>query len=309
MKYLEGTFVITPMSEMAADILSALLGDIGFETFVTEEEGLKAYVQQDLYDEMATQDVVSTFPLEEVKVDFSMMEAEDKNWNETWEATGFKPIEIGDRLLVCAPNADGKTEKFERVLYIEPRQAFGSGTHATTQMLLSRLLDMNLEGCTVVDAGCGTGILGLLCLKLGANHVLGYDIDEWSVENTLHNAELNGITNITAVKSDATVLEQNLLSEQTLKDELTTSVTAKNGNASAVLPCNLLLANINRNILMGDMPRFGKAVAPQGTLLLSGFLEEDVPLLVECAKGEGFSLLHKYESGEWRMLEFMKGEH
>ncbi len=285
MRYYELKFTLAPTSETATDILSALLADIGFETFVPTEEGqLEAYIQQTFYDEAAVQAVVDTFPLPGTDISWECSEAADENWNEMWENEGFQPIYVDGRLVVCDPRHD-VDETLEKIL-IHPRQAFGTGSHQTTRMLLSTLMQMPLNGCHVVDAGCGTGILGFLCLKHGAARLFAYDIDEWSVRNTLDNAELNELDNkrIEVMLGDASVLDN--LAESTTADAR----------------FDLLIANINRNILLADLPRFASVMKTNARILLSGFYTTDVPQLVEDAAQFGFRPTLQRQDEDWAML-------
>lgn len=285
MKYYEITFALTPASETASDVLSALLADIGFETFVPTPEGqLQAYIQQPLYDEQSMQALLDYFPMPDVQIAWELAVPADENWNETWENEGFQPIYVDGQLVVCDPRHD-VDESLERIL-IHPRQAFGTGSHQTTRMLLSTLMQMPLEGWHVVDAGCGTGILGFLCLKHGATRLFAYDIDEWSVRNTQDNAQLNELDdkNIEVVLGDASVLDKQ--AEATASDAR----------------FDLLIANINRNILLADLPRFASVMKPNARILLSGFYTTDVPQLVEAAARFGFRPTLQRQDEEWAML-------
>lgn len=281
MKYFRLTFHLSPSTEMHNDVLSALLADIGFETFVTDEENnLQAYVQQALFDEQNMEQLITEFPLPDTTIEYVKDEPENKDWNETWEEEGFQPITIDERLVVCDTHHEITQPVNGCKILIHPRQAFGTGSHQTTRMLLNQLLDMPLESLSVIDAGCGTGILGFCCLKQGASHVLGYDIDEWSVENTLNNAALNFDKNDNRLQvklGDSSVLE----GEE---------------------PVDLLIANINRNILLGDMKRFSEALKPHGQLLLSGFYNTDAAILIKDAAQYGFKLKQERHDEEWTML-------
>lgn len=281
MKYYELTFQISPYSEAASDVLSALLAEVGFETFVPEEETLHAYVQQSMFNEEDVNNLIAFFPIEDVQLTYTLTEPEDRDWNEEWESQGFEDIIIGHQLLVCdARNSQPRPETYDYTIRIEPRQAFGTGTHQTTQMLLSQLLQLPLNGKRVIDAGCGTGILGFLCLMRGADHLLAYDIDEWSVRNTQHNASLNNL--------DINKMEVRLGDSSAIADESS---------------YDLLIANINRNILLADMHRFSAALAPTNAhLLLSGFYASDVPYLLDAASQYGLTLQNRIENEEWTML-------
>lgn len=276
MKYYKVEFRVEPMSEEACDVLSALLAEAGFETFVPTDEGLTAYVQQTMYSEEAVRAITADFLMPDVGITFRCEEAPDEDWNETWEAEGFEPIVLDD--LVCVHDTRHPAPAHcEYDIIVNPRMAFGTGSHPTTQQILRQLCSMPLEGKRIIDAGCGTGVLGFLCSMRGASEVFAYDIDEWSVENTRINAELNGVSAIIIKEGDASVLPQE-------------------GDY------DLLIANINRNILLADMPRFAKALRADGRLLLSGFYEADVPLLVSKGEELGFGLLQQSSQDGWAMM-------
>lgn len=280
MKYIEADFRIVPASEAAGDVLCALLGDAGFEAFEPTEGGVKAYVQDTLWDEEQVKTLITGFPVPDIGITFTAREAEYENWNRCWEEEGFEPILIGKEICVHDTRHPA-TQAVEHDILINPRMAFGSGTHPTTQMILSTLLSIDLSGQTVMDAGCGTGVLGILAMKRGANRVVAYDIDEWSTTNAAENFLLNGFTNATILTGDARVVQ-------------------------GLTGIDLVLANINRNILLDDMPVWTATLAPQGRLLVSGFYEADVPLLVEKAAALGLALTGHKHSDEWQMLHFVK---
>ena len=293
MKYLVSHFTIqcadSGFMQPAREITAAIAGECGYETFLDTDSGVDGYVQVDFYDEPAIREALAEFPMDDVTVTFDTEEVEDKDWNETWEQEeGFAPINIDDRLViydVLHPSDNIPTPNTQHptpiTIGIEARNAFGTGTHETTQMIVGMLLDMDLKGKRVLDCGCGTGILAITALKCGAVDAVAYDIDEWSAENTRHNAEINGVADrIEVFEGNAHVLS----------------------HISGVF--DVVLANINRNILLNDMSAFKEVMAHGGTLILSGFYEEDVPLLVEEAKSLGLSLKEKKEEGEWRMLYF-----
>lgn len=294
MKYLVSHFTIqcadSGFMQPAREITAAIAGECGYETFLDTDSGVDGYVQVDFYDEPAIREALAEFPMDDVTVTFDTEEVEDKDWNETWEQEeGFAPINIDDRLVIYdVLHPEGHDSGTEDVnaqspikIGIHARNAFGTGTHETTQMIVGMLLDMDLKGKRVLDCGCGTGILAITALKCGAVDAVAYDIDEWSAENTRHNAEINGVADrIEVFEGNAHVLS----------------------HISGVF--DVVLANINRNILLNDMSAFKEVMAHGGTLILSGFYEEDVPLLVEEAKSLGLSLKEKKEEGEWRMLYF-----
>lgn len=280
MKYYKVTFNIEPFCEDFADILSALLCDTGFEAFETKETCVEAYIQQSFWNEEETAATVREFPVPDVCITFSAEEAEYENWNQQWEEEGFKPIIIDD-LIAVHSNRHTDIPEVRYDITITPRQAFGTGSHQTTRMILTQLAEMQLEGARVVDAGTGTGILAIMCVKRGAESVFAYDIDEWSVSNTKDNLLLNGITDdrVKVVEGDSAVL-------------------------SGTEGIDLLIANINRNILLSDMEAFHRTLSANGRLLLSGFYIEDIPHLTQKAAELGMKLTGKKNDGEWAMLLF-----
>lgn len=291
MKYYELNFDIKPVSETNNDVLSALLADMGFETFVTTEEGkLQAYIQQNVFDESTLKGLIEFFPIPSVAIAYDIKEAKDENWNERWENEGFKPIYVDRKLVICdtrhaIDEAQLSAKTPVKKILIHPRQAFGTGSHQTTKMILSTLMDMDVAGARIVDAGCGTGILGFLCLKQCAKEVLAYDIDEWSVQNTIDNAALNDL--------DTSKLEVRLGDSNVLKGES---------------GYDLLIANINRNILIAEIPNYMKALAQKSRILFSGFYNEDVPYLLNATKEYGFELQKQRSDGEWAMILLERGD-
>lgn len=280
-----------PCTQDAQDILSAQAGEAGFETFEETATGLKGYVQQALFDEDTLQQVLEGFPFENVTLSYSIQEAEDKDWNEQWEQEGFEPIIInlppskGKGNLIIHDGrhlpSDNNLQPSSIMIEIDAHLAFGTGTHETTRMICGMLLDMQLDGLRVLDCGCGTGILGICALKVGAASVVGYDIDEWSADNTRHNAVINRVDDrLTALCGDANVLS----------------------GFSAEF--NIVLANINRNILLNDMERFRNVMAPHAQLVLSGFYKNDCALLESKAQTLGLSLKATRSDGDWACLLF-----
>lgn len=286
MKYLVAEFKIEcqdGMIQIARDLLTDALGEAGFETFEDTEDGIKGYVQESLFDENAMNDVISNFMLPDVTINANIQEAEYKNWNEEWEEAGFERININDSITIYDARHDyGNGIASGISIGIETKQAFGTGTHETTRMIVSTLLNIDLKGKRVLDCGCGTGILGIAASKLGASEVVGYDIDEWSSENAIHNAELNGVGNMKVMLGDASVLK---------------SVEGK---------FDVVLANINRNILLADMPAFVSVMADDSLLILSGFYASDVDLLIEKASSLGLSKIDSKSDSEWTCLVLKK---
>ena len=292
MKYFEVDFTLTPCTQVAQDLLSALAGEVGFETFEETEKGLTGYVQQSLFDESALQQVLNSFPLEDTRIKYNVREAEDRDWNEQWEQEGFEPIEVkcktddgkGKMLVIHDGRhlpSDINHQTAAIMIEIDAHLAFGTGTHETTQMICQTLLERNMKGKRVLDCGCGTGILGICALKLGAKKCLAYDIDEWSVDNTRHNAVINQVDDkLTVLHGDGSLLDS-------VKDSY-----------------DVVVANINRNILLQDMERFANVITPQQILILSGFYESDIPLIRDKYSSIGFCLLETKKNGDWACLVF-----
>ena len=280
MKYFEVNFKIQPLSQDARDILAALSGDAGFETFEDTDEGLKGYVQQSLFDEEALHQTLQFFPMENTHIIYNVTEAEDKDWNEQWEQEGFEPIVIGDNQIIIHDGRHLPEQSTAQIaIEIDAHLAFGTGTHETTQMVCATLLEESLNDKNILDAGCGTGILGIAALKLGAKIVTAYDIDEWSADNTRHNAVINQVDEHLKIHcGDASLLD-------TFEERF-----------------DYVLANINRNILLNDMERFRKVMKPQGTLIMSGFYTEDIPLLENKGKELGLNLIRQQENNHWACI-------
>ncbi len=286
MKYLVATFNI----EVEADLLEAsrdLLADgaaqAGFETFEETEQGMDAYVQKELFDREALDAYIADFPISDAHITYSIQDAEDKDWNQEWEEQGFEPIYVADQVVIydakhpeLYPDTSNRPDIIE--IGIEAKLAFGTGNHETTRMIISQLLQMPIKTKRVLDCGTGTGILGLTASKLGAKEVVGYDIDEWSVENAKHNALLNGVDNMEVLFGNSSVLN----------------------HISGVF--DVVMANINRNILLDDMRLFRSVMNTDATLILSGFYEEDVPVLLEKANELGLHETARHTDNNWTCL-------
>lgn len=286
MKYLVANFQIETapdLMEAARDLLADGAAEAGFETFEETEAGLEAYVQKELFDQESLADFLADFPLIDTHITYEIKDAEDKDWNQEWEEQGFAPIAVGDRVLIY----DAKhPELYAKIINtpdtieigIEARLAFGTGNHETTRMIISQLLEMPVKTKRILDCGTGTGILALTASKLGAKEVVGYDIDEWSVENAKHNAILNGVDNMEVLYGNSSVLN----------------------HISGVF--DIVMANINRNILLGDMRLLRSVMNTGASLILSGFYEEDIPVLLEKAEELGLHETTRQTDNNWACL-------
>lgn len=287
MKYYVANFDIECAEELlqpARELLSAAACEAGFEAFEDTDNGIAGYVQRQLYDKEALDAAIADYMPEGTQVTYNIEEVPDQDWNQGWEDQGFEPIGVSDHLVIYdAKHTDMSMfagDDGVMRIFIEARNAFGTGTHQTTRMILRRLLGMDLTGKSVLDCGCGTGILGIVALRLGANRVLGYDIDEWSSENAKHNAALNGVENLDVLLGDASVLDG-------VKEEF-----------------DVVIANINRNILLNDMTAFRSHLKTGGRLILSGFYETDVPMLEQAAQSNGLTIIDVVTDGEWACAMF-----
>lgn len=287
MKYYVANFDIECADELlqpARELLSAAACEAGFEAFEDTDNGIAGYVQRPLYDKEALDAAIADYMPEGTQVTYNIEDVPDQDWNQDWEDQGFEPIGVSDHLVIYdAKHTDMSMfagDDGVMRIFIEARNAFGTGTHQTTRMILRRLLGMDLTGKSVLDCGCGTGILGIVALRLGANRVLGYDIDEWSSENAKHNAALNGVDNLDVLLGDASVLDG-------VKEEF-----------------DVVIANINRNILLNDMTAFRSHLKTGGRLILSGFYETDEPMLEQAAQSNGLTIIDVVTDGEWACAMF-----
>jgi len=275
-EYLEFKFKVSPLQPWK-DILEAELGEVGFESFADTENGVDAYVQVENFDEEAfnNMDVLNNGLCE---IDFEKNKVIPKNWNEEWEKN-FSPINVDNRCVIRAPFHDATNADYE--IIIEPKMSFGTGHHQTTHLMISYILDMDVKNMSVMDMGCGTGILAILAAQKGATNIDAIDIDEWAYENTMENAVRNNVGHIKGAKGDASLLKD--------KEEY-----------------DLFIANINRNILINDMPKYAKTIKKGGQLLLSGFYESDIDQLVAEAEKNGFELQEKRDKEGWAALRLKK---
>ena len=281
MKYFEVKFTLSPYSTDASDVLSAMAGEAGFESFEETSDGLLGYVQQSLFSEETLQEVLADFPFEGVAITYDICEAEDRDWNEQWEQEGFEPIVISSSPTIVIHDGRHMPETDSEIsIEIDAKLAFGTGTHETTRMICAEEIQY-ANGARILDCGTGTGILSICALKLGAQEAVGYDIDEWSVDNARHNAVINRVDDrFTSLLGDATILNK------------------VEGSF------DLVLANINRNILLNDLPAFRKKMSPGARLILSGFYTADSPLLIEKAASLGLTLEKQKEDHDWACLVF-----
>lgn len=279
MQYLEVTFTVNPVSETANDIIAALAAELGFESFVESEQGTIGYVPINQYDEQALNEALADFPMPDTKVTFTTCEMEDKNWNEEWEKHFFEPIVVDSRCVIHSTfHKDYPKADFD--IIINPQMAFGTGHHQTTRLIISYLLDIELHGKTVLDMGCGTSILAILASMRGAKALTAIDIDEWCVNNSIDNLALNNISNIKVFQGDAS------------------SLTSEG-------PFDVIIANINRNILLADMQYYVARMNQGGEIYFSGFYESDLPMIQAEAERLGLRYISHRVEKDWTAAQFV----
>lgn len=280
MKYLEFIFHTEPCTEVVNDVLSAVLGEVGFESFVEQEGGIAAYIQTALYDEETLKSALDSFPLADTTLTYTYKEAEDKDWNEEWEKNFFQPIVIGNRCVIHS-TFHHDVPQAEYDIVINPQMAFGTGHHETTRLIIGELLEADLQGKALLDMGCGTSILAILARMRGAAPCTAIDIDEWCVRNSLENIELNHVDSISVFQGDASILPDKG-------------------------PFDVVIANINRNILLNDMKHYVARMNPGARLFMSGFYTDDIPAIREEAERNGLRFVHHKEKNRWAAVQFEK---
>lgn len=270
--YLAYHFKVKPL-QPATDILIAELGYAGFESFVENEDGVSAYIQKVNWHEHILEDV-EILNNDKYKISYGIEEIEQQNWNVEWE-TNFNPIVVDEICTVRAPFHEKPNTKFD--LIIEPKMSFGTGHHETTHMMIQLLLRNDMKDKVVLDMGCGTAVLAILAEKLGAKKVDAIDIDNWCYLNSLENAERNNCTKINVFEGDASILGKHSY--------------------------DIIIANINRNILLSDMSAYVSCLNPKGLMFLSGFYSEDIPAITEKAQELGLLLVDTIEKNNWVALK------
>ena len=283
MNYIEVNFTITANesaeinAQMAREILVAELGALNFESFVNTDTGLQAYVQEaDFVEEEISDLYILHNP--DFSITMEVIIIEQQNWNAEWEKS-FEPIEVDGKCIVRAPFHDKKEVDFDIV--IEPKMSFGTGHHETTHQMITQLLNMNVSGKRVLDMGCGTGILAILACMKGANSITGIDIDKWAYENTLENIRKNKCSQI----------------------------IVKQGGAELLHNCSydIILANINRNILLNDIEAYTKTMRTGSQIAFSGFYTSDISHIDTKARTLGLRLLRQSEKNNWASLVYQMG--
>ncbi len=273
--YIEYNFTVSP-KEPATEILIAELGAIGFESFVENENGVTAYIQKEEWNSGILEDVF-VLNSDEFSIEYNQNEVEQTNWNAEWEKN-FTPIQVDNLVSIRAPFHKNPNLKFDIV--IEPKMSFGTGHHETTHMMVQHLLKLDLQDKKVLDMGCGTGILAIFAEMKGANPLDAIDIDNWCYENSLENVERNNCKNISVYEGDSSLLMNKKY--------------------------DVIIANINRNILLMDMKNYTDCINENGVLLLSGFYQEDIPIIDAEVSKYGLKLETYIERNNWVALKYNK---
>lgn len=257
------------------EILMAELAELGFESFVETDDGLEAYIQEEIFDNMAVKQMLEGYA-ERTGISYQFKKIVRQNWNAEWEKN-FQPIQIAEQIFVRADFHEAKPD-FPYEIIITPKMSFGTGHHETTSMVMEHQLTTDHTGKKVLDVGTGTGILAVLASKLGASHISAFDIDEWSVENTIENIRLNGAQNVS-------------VRQGTIEDEPQDTY-------------EIVLANINRNILISQIPAYVKFMAPGAELIVSGFYEKDITDIEKVAESVGLKKMLQLSKNNWAAVVF-----
>lgn len=277
MNYIELVFSVSP-KEPTTEIIITELAEYGFDSFVETDDGAKAYIPEHLY----SKELLSGISIlnENTAIKYTINQIPQQNWNSFWE-NNFNPIIIEDQCCIRASFHQQMPEvKYDIV--INPKMSFGTGHHETTTLMIEEMLQMNFKDQSVLDMGSGTGVLAILASKMGASDVLAVDVDEWAYENAKENIVLNGIDKVDVMKGDASILHKKVF--------------------------NTILANINKNILLKDIPIYISSLNKNGSLLLSGFFENDVEVLLAKCESLGLTFANKRLKNTWAQLHLKKNK-
>ncbi len=279
MKYTKVSFSIEPNSQIIQEILTAELAEFAFDSFEETPTGLDAYIPTKDY-KTTEIDSLQAFSIPDYQIKYTIEELPDQNWNETWEKNYFSPIIIDNRCIVKSPfHTDVPSAEYE--ILIEPKMAFGTGHHETTGLMIKHILETDFTGKNVLDMGCGTGILGILASKKNASHIDAIDIEDWSYHNAIENAETNKVSNLSAFCGDASLLKESK-------------------------KYDIILANINRNILLEDINKYSLSLKNNGLLILSGFYNQDIEIIDKECNKYNLSKITIKEDNHWVAVSYRK---
>lgn len=278
MNFIQVDFSFEAFEEFMADILAAELAEIGFDSFVPCENGMQAFIPETKFDENNLKDAIDNYPFE-VAISYEIVTVASKNWNEEWEKHYFEPIVIGEECVIHSSfHKDIPVAKYD--IIIDPKMSFGTGHHETTSLVIGEILKMNLTGKKVLDMGCGTAVLAILAAMRGASELLAIDIDSWCTENSLENIALNKVSGIEVKLGGAELLDG--------------------------LHFDIILANINRNILLADMEKYADCLTKGGELYMSGFYKADIPVIEAELNRNGLELIDFKEKNNWVVVKTVK---
>ena len=275
MKTFEYSFT-APSSDIQHDMLTTMLAEMGFDSFMDDAMGLKAYCSADNRDDLAVENLLLEPSFSDIRL-LKVEEMPDKDWNEVWEAS-YQPVVVNDRCRVRAPFHE-PDPSFEFDLVIEPKMSFGTANHETTAQIIQLMLETDFQGKAVLDMGSGTAVLAILAKKLGAAHTVAIDNDEWAYRNAFTNTELNGVSDIEIILGDASAIQGSF---------------------------DVVLANINRNILLRDMHLYVAAMRPDAHIFFSGFYTEDLESIKAEAERLGLHYCRHLSRNNWVAAEFVK---
>lgn len=278
MQYIELKLTIQPNEEYIVDLLASYLGEIGFESFEEDVDGMVAYIQREEFNEDALKHLLANFPYT-TDIQYEIINVDQINWNEEWEKHYFEPIVIGDKCVIHSSfHTDVPQAEYDIV--IDPKMSFGTGHHETTSLMIEEILSVDLNGKLVLDMGCGTAVLAILAAKRGAKPVIAIDIDPWCAENSAENIQTNGVNWIQIELGGAEKLK--------------------------TVKADVIFANINRNILLEDMKQYSASLNEGGVLYMSGFYTADIPVLEEEMNHNGLKLISSREKNNWAVVTTIK---
>ena len=276
MNYIELSVTVTP-KETGSDVLIAELSEIGFDSFVDSDKGFSAYIPEDLFLKEQLVELFSKYA-NTFEIEYNEKNIPQQNWNKEWESN-FEPIDVVGQCYIRAPFHEPKPG-YKYDIIIEPKMSFGTGHHQTTQLMMQKLLTLDIKNRSLLDMGCGTGILAIAASKMGADTITAVDIDEWSYTNSIENLQKNNIENVRMQKGGA-----ELVSGKTFFT---------------------ILANINKNVLLKDMPCYINSLEQNGNLIMSGFFDTDISELKTKATALGLKLKDTMVENGWALLHFLK---
>lgn len=278
MKYYQTQVNLTPFMQEAAEVLMQLMADAGYESFEDIDNGFNAYIQEQSFSEKIIDEI--NFPFKDIQIKYHHIQLEEKNWNEEWEKNYFQPIVINNQVIVKSTFHEVK-ELYPIEILIDPKMSFGTGHHETTSMMIEHILELDFTDKRVLDMGCGTGILGILASKRGAKEVVGIDIDTWCIENSEENCQLNSVPNMSVELGDASTLQKHEIFD-------------------------IILANINKNILLEDIPHYSDKLAKGGTLIISGFYANDEIDIEKITFSNSLTKTKLLEKNNWVSISYTK---